>query len=141
MTEIVIRGVADVNRILADLAPSIAKNLMRTTVYDIAKTAADIVPKYTPDDPATGVGDLHTSIKAVRGRGSRTTVDASVNVMNTRRNFFWRFLEYGDGPDHVEYAMFLKTLEELRPNIERVYLEAFAKKLIARLQRERNRAI
>ena len=136
---VTVTGIADINRILTDLAPKEAKNLMRATVGDIAKTAAETATRHTPDDPSTGAGDLKSSIKAKRERGTRGRVEASVVVTNIKRNFFWHFLEYGDGPDKVEHAMFGKTLEEMRPDIKRIYLEAFVKKLVARLKRERKR--
>lgn len=134
-----ITGIADVNRILGDLAPNEARNLMRAVTYDIAKTAAERATDFTPDDPSTGAGDLKSSIKARRDKSDRSSAAASVRVTNPKRNFFWRFLEYGDGPDNVEHAMFAKTIEAMRPDMPRIYVEAFAKKLIARLKRERKR--
>lgn len=139
MSEITIRGIADINRILSDLAPNEARNLLRATTYDMAKTAAEAATRFTPDDPRTGKGDLKSSIKPKRERGKRDRIEASVTVTNIRRNYFWRFLEYGDGPDKVEHAMFAKALEQLRPDIDRIYMQAFAKKLIARLVRERKK--
>jgi HK97 gp10 family phage protein len=136
---VTITGIADINRILGELAQNEARNLMRAVTYDIAKTAADTATKHTPDDPKTGAGDLKSSIKAKRDKSTRTRADASVRVTNIDRNFFWRFLEYGDGPDGVEHAMFAKAIEEMRPDMNRIYVEAFAKKLIARLVRERKR--
>lgn len=135
-----VTGVADINRILGQIAPREAANLMKVTVYDITKTAAAKMVDFTPDDQATGSGDLKSSIKPKRERGSRGRIEASVIVTNIRRNYFWRFLEYGQGPDHVEHAMALKSLMAMRPDIDRIYAEAFVKKLIARLKRERNRA-
>lgn len=134
-----VRGVEDVNAILRQIAPREAQNLMRATVYDIAKTGAQKMVENTPDDPATGAGDLKSSIKPKRERSRRGRADASVAVTNTKRNFFWRFLEYGDGPDGVEHAMALKALESMRPEIESVYMQAFVKKLLARLKRERRK--
>ncbi len=132
-----VTGVADINRILGELAPREAANLMKATVYDIAKTAAAEAVKNTPDDPSTSAGDLKSSIKPRQDRGSRTLTAASVRVNNPKRNFFWRFLEYGEGPDGVEHAMFLKAVETMRPDIDRIYAEAFVKKLVARLARAR----
>lgn len=136
---ITVRGISDVNAIFAQLAPKEARNLARVVVLDIAKTGAGIAIKHTPDNPKTGAGDLKSSIKAKRARGERGKEAATVSVTNTRRNYFWPFLERGDGPDHVEHAMFGKTIEEMRPDMHRIYVEAFAKKLIARLVRERKR--
>jgi Bacteriophage HK97-gp10, putative tail-component len=134
-----VRGIADINDILRDLAPNEASNLMRATVYDIAKTAAKRMSDYTPDDPSTGTGDLKSSIKPKRERSTRAQANASVVVTNTRRNYFWRFLEYGQGPDHVEYAMGLKALQSMRPEIDHIYAQAFVKKLLARLARARKK--
>ena len=136
---ITVTGIADVNMVLKSIAPNEAKNLMRATVFDIAKTAAGIAAGYTPDDPSTSAGDLKSSIKAKRAKGSRSVVAAEVVVANIRRNFFWRFLEYGQGPDKEEHAMFLKTIEAMRPGIDQIYLDAFVKKLTARLARARKK--
>ena len=141
MNSVTISGIADINRILTEMAPNEAKNLLRATTFDIAKEAAEIAARFTPDDPSTGAGDLKSSYKAKRERGNRTKVEASVLVTNIRRNFFWRFLEYGDGPDNTEHAMFGKALEKMRPDINKIYLEAFTKKLVARLVRARKKAI
>lgn len=133
-----VRGIADVNAILAQIAPREGTNLMRATVHDIALQLAKSAKDKSPDDPSTGAPDLKSSIKAKRTRGNRERVGSDVIVGSAA--YYWRFLEYGDGPDNVEHAMFLKALQEMRPDVDRVYLEAFAKKLIARLKRARNKA-
>lgn len=140
---VTIHGIADVNRILGQIAPKEARNLMRVVVFDIAKTAAAAAKRRTPVD----TGDLVAAIKAKRGRGQKDRVEAAVVVQGKRASakflageaYYWRALEYGAGPDHVEHAMFAKTLEEMRPNMSRIYVDAFAKRLIARLVRERKR--
>ena len=134
---VTITGVEQINQILSVIAPNEAKNLLRATVYDIAKQTAQIAVTYTPDDPKTGKGDLKSSIKPKRGRGARDRVDAQVEVRNIRRNFFWRFLEYGDGPDNVEHAMFGRALETIRPDINSIYTKAFGNALVKRLARLR----
>ena len=135
---ITVRGIADVNAILSQIAPREGINLMRATVHDIALQLARSAKDNAPDDPSTGSPDLKSSIKAKRTRGTRTWVGSDVIVLVAA--YYWRFLEYGDGPDNVEHAMFLKALQEMRPEMDRVYLEAFTKKLIARLKRARNKA-
>ncbi len=125
-----IRGIADVNRVLTTIAPNEARNLMRVTVFEIAKDFAKEGAERVPKDQ----GVLAASIKAKRERGNRTTLASSVRV--APQAFYWRFLEYGQGPDNVEHAMFLQTLQALRPDLERRYLEIFVKKLIARLARK-----
>lgn len=128
-----VRGIADVNRILGELAPREAVNIMRATVHDVAGKVAKKAKAGTPVDE----GDVERGTKAKRRRGTRETVQSDVVVEGA---YYWRFLEYGQGPDGVEHAMFLKALQAMRPEMRQIYVESFAKKLIARLVRARNRA-
>ena len=140
--KITVNGIADLNRILTSIAPREGINLMRATAQDIAQQIAKSAKQNAPDDPTTGPPDLKSSIKAKRRRGSRERVQSDVVVQRSGKGdaFYWRFLELGQGPDGVEHAFFLKALQEMRPDMERVYLEAFARKLVARMARERKRA-
>ena len=128
---VTVTGIEDVNRILATIAPHEARNLMRATVQALATDVAKSAMTRTPDD----TGLLDKSIKAKRERGSKDTIASSVRVAG--QAFYWRFLEYGQGPDNVEHAMFLQTLQALRPDLNRKYLEIFTAKLIARLKKQR----
>lgn len=128
-TEVRITGVADVNRVLRQIAPKEAQNLLRATLFEMAKQVAKEASNNAPVDD----GDLKGSIKARRERGKKNVLMASVRVL--RKAFYWRFLEYGQGPDGVEHAFFLKALQNIEPEIERIYLQTFAKKLVARLAR------
>lgn len=125
-----IRGIEDVNSVLTQIAPREGINLIRATVSDIAKQLAKSAKGYSPD--RTGLLDKSTKHKP--SRGTPTTAVADVVVAN--RAFYWRFLEFGTGPDNVEHAMFLKALQTMRPDMDRVYLEAFTRKLVARLARQ-----
>ncbi len=136
--KVTIKGIEDVNAILAQIAPREAKNLLRNTTLEIAKELAKDAKQYTPDDPATSawVGD---SFAAKRERGNRDTVAASTIVKKAKgsRSFIWRFLEYGTGPEGVEHAMFLKAFQAMKPEITSTYLRIFGAKLEARLKRLR----
>lgn len=125
-----IRGIEDVNHVLTQIAPREGINLIRNTVFDISQQLAKSAKGYSPD--RTGLLDKVT--KAKRSRGTKTTAVAEVIV--GKRAFYWQFLEYGQGPDNVEHAMFLKALQAMRPDMDRVYLEAFTRKLVARLARQ-----
>jgi HK97 gp10 family phage protein len=138
VTNVTIKGIDDVNRILAEIAPREAKNLLRSTTLDLAKQLAVDAKTYTPDDPATQewVGD---SFSQKRERGTRNLVQASVIVKKAKgsRSFIWKFLEYGTGPERVEHAMFLKAFQKMKPEIVPTYLQAFGKALEKRLKRLR----
>jgi hypothetical protein len=140
-TTVSITGIDQINAILGAIAPREAKNLMRTVVLDIAKQLATDAKPYAPNDPSTP-GNYSSAFKGKRERGTANMIEASTIVEKKKgsRSFIWRFHEYGTGPDHIEYAMFLKSLEKMRPNMDRVYMETFARKLVARLARERKRA-
>ena len=126
-----ITGIEDVKKVLMEIGPREAKNLMRTTVQGVAGHVARDAKKNAPVDD----GDLKKGIKAKRERGERDVLHSTVRASP----FYWRYLEYGQGPDGVEHAFFLRALQELRPDMNRVYLEIFVKKLQARLARERKR--
>lgn len=125
-----IRGIDDVNRTLRMIAPREARNLMRSTVQTIATGVGKNAQQHVPMDD----GDLYRSIKAKRERmPDRNTVRSTVRV--NRRAFYWRFLEYGDGPDGVEHAFFFRALQNFRAEMDQIYLRVFVKKLQARLKR------
>lgn len=138
--KVTITGIAEVNRVLREIAPREAKNLLSTTIMQLTKELAKDAKKNAPNDPSTPewVGDGFTN---KRERGNKNTVAASVIVENTKgkgdagRNYFWRFLEYGQGPDNVEHAMFLKSFQKMKPEIIPIYLRIFGQKLTARLKR------
>lgn len=129
---VTITGIDAVNYALNEVGPREGRNLIRATVQDIAQQLAKSAKEFAPSDS----GSLKSGIKAKRDKGSRDRVSSSVRVFGA---YYWRFLEYGDGPDNVDHAFFLKALQEMRPEMDRVYCEAFAKKLAARIKREMKR--
>lgn len=132
--EVTITGIADVNRLLREIAPNEARNLMRAVVQGLATDLANDARERMPED--SGAMKKATGVK--RERGNRTTLASSIRVAGTA--FYWRYLEYGQGPDRVEHAFFLQSLEALRPDLDRRYLEIFVDKLIARLKRLNKKA-
>lgn len=129
MNRVEIRNLDDVRNILMRIAPREAENLMRTTTHDIAgQLAADARSNMPRDSGGMIAGTKHKREKTP-GKGlSRSTVRVA-------RAFYWRFLEYGDGPDRVEHAFFLKSLRKMNVELNTVFLATFAKKLVARLKR------
>ena len=132
MTSIRITGIADVNRVLQEIAPREAINLLRATTADLAKGMAQDAKANAPRDQ----GDLAGGIKSKRARGDRNTVKAEVVANANGSSFHWRFLEYGQGPDGVEHAFFLGALMKAQTEIEQRYLKSFTDKLTSRLARK-----
>lgn len=125
-----IRGIEDVNRVLQEIAPREAKNLLRATVNDVAGHMAKEAKSLAPKEG----GDLADAIRHKRSRGTRDKVQSDVIV--GKAAFYWRYLEYGQGPDRVEHAFFLRSLQEMRGRLSTVYVDVFVKKLVARLARK-----
>lgn len=130
--EIRIRGIEDVNRVLQEIAPREAINLMRATTADLAKGIAQDAKSNAPVDE----GNVAAGIKHKRARGGKNTVKAEVVANANGTSFYWRFREYGQGPDGREDAFFLRALMKANAEIGQRYLAAFTDKLVKRLARK-----
>ena len=130
-TGITITGIPQFNQILQEIAPNEARNLLRATASAMAKDVAEEARGLAP----VAEGDLKGAITSRRQRGTRTLIQAMAGV--GRQAFYWRFQEYGQGPDHAAHAFFLRASETLRANLEQTYLRVFGQKLEARLARLR----
>lgn len=130
--EIRIRGIEDVNRVLKEIAPREAVNLMRATTADLAKGIAQDAKANAPVDE----GNVAGGIKHKRARGDKNTVKAEVVANANGTSFYWRFREYGQGPDGREDAFFLRALMKANAEIEQRYLTVFTNKLVKRLARK-----
>jgi len=126
-----VTGLKDVQRTLAVLAPKEANNILRSTVHGVAGAARDEARRHMSTD--TGVMKASTRTNRRKQRGTKIRSD----VVVSKAAFYWRFREYGQGPDGIEDAMFLKATEFLRKNMFRMFQEQFGKKLEARLARIR----
>lgn len=127
-----IRGIEDVNRVLREIAPNEAKNLMRATTLDLAKGIAQDAQANAPVDE----GNVKAGINHKRARGDRYTVKAEVVANANGTSFHWRFREYGQGPDGREDAFFLRALMKGQSELAQRYLTAFTDKLVRRLARK-----
>lgn len=121
-----IRGIDDVRRLLRDVMPREARILTRQTTKDVASAIADEAKALMPVDEGTMVAGTNAFQERDRdGHGA-----ASVRV---RGAFYWRFLEYGDGPDGIEHAFFLRAREKVMQNIDSIATQAFVRRLVARI--------
>lgn len=128
---VTLRGIDDVNDLLTKVAPRQGYNIMRATVHGMAGQIRDEAKKKAPKDE----GDLRKGIKAKRERSVRGRLLSTVRAAP----FYWRFLEYGQGPDNVEHAFFLRSVEEFRADMHARFLTEFGKKWEAALARAAKR--
>lgn len=127
-----IRGIEDVNRVLQEIAPREAVNLLRATTADLAKGIAQDAKANAPVDK----GDIKAGIKHKRAKGTRTQVKAEVLANTNGTSFHWRFREYGQGPGGREDAFFLRALMKSQAELAQRYLASFTDKLLRRLARK-----
>jgi HK97 gp10 family phage protein len=127
-------GLEDVAKTLTELAPREAQNIMRATLQGVAQQMAKDARKDMPTDS----GNMRRGTKAKRERSKPGQVLSTVRVGGPA--YYWRFLEYGQGPDNKEYAFFLKRVVAFRSEMESILTEQFGKKLEAALARARKKA-
>lgn len=123
MAELVsIEGIDSVRRALARLGPA-GKKHSRKMVRGVADA---IVGEAKPLVPVES-GLLRKSIVARSERDKGGTEFAAVKVRPDA--FYWRFLEYGSGPDGVEHAFFMRARTKVFADIDRVVVASFLREL------------
>ena len=127
-----ITGVEEVQKILDDIAPKHARNLMRSTIQGVASEIAKQARRNAPKD----TGTLKKSIKAKRKKSPPDRPVSEVYVKSDA--FYWRFIEYGSkGPTAQPERPFIRPAsEKIRSNFEKILTEQFGKKLEKKLAKE-----
>lgn len=124
-----IDGLEEVIAVLESIAPREAKNLARSTVHASAGVIAKDAKRFMPSDTGAMKKATKTKRRSIKGSVFRS------DVLVTAAAFYWRFREYGQGPDMREDAMFMKSVALFRKDWQNIFKEQFGKKLEARLAR------
>lgn len=126
-------GVADVRRVLEQIAPRQATNIMRATIHGMAAEVRDEARRQAPVDD----GDLRKSI---------TTKQRSIDwgrvrsdVMVRRAAYYWRFVEYGTSKLSPN-GYFLRALRAFEARAMQSFLDQFVRRLTASLARQARRS-
>lgn len=133
-----VTGVKEIDKMLTQIAPNQAKNIMRSTVHGIAGELAKESRKIAPDDPFTKTGDFKRSIKTKRERVVNGRILSTVRVL--KQAFYWRFLEFGTMKMN-EQPTFGKVVQSFRGKFDAVLKEQFVKKFTATLERARKKNV
>lgn len=133
-TGVTINGIEDVARVLREALPKDARNISRSLVRaaagEIAKKARDLAPKGK-------TGKLKKGIKALnRNPHGKDEFQSDVVVQGA---YYWRFLEYGQGPDGIEHAFILRALNHYKANQIDIDVKAAAKVMARRARRRLNK--
>jgi len=126
-----IEGLEDVDKVLTEIAPSKARNLIRSTVHGyiarITKLAKQTVKKQT--------GTLKKAIKTKRLKSSPDKPNSAVFVTHGKsvKNdaWYWRFVEYGtSGKTAQEARPFIRvSAQKIQTNKIEIMREEFSLKL------------
>lgn len=96
-------GDQEVRKILEEIAPRHANNLMRATVHGVASTIAKKVKQAAPKD--TGI--LRKGVKAKRRKSKPGFPISDVIIKSAKGRksaFYWRFVEYGTSGNNPQSA-------------------------------------
>lgn len=131
-------GIEDIDKILTDITPRHANNLMRATIHAVAGEIRDEAKKDAPKDSGT----LKKAIKAKRRRGlpGKPVSEVRIEHGNDARHdaFYWRFLEYGTRK-HSADPFIAPSIEKVRADMVNILKREFGTKLEKLLARERKK--
>lgn len=128
--KLTITGVEEVERILEEIAPRHARNLMRATVHGMAKQVRDEARKNAPVGRSK---KLRKNIKHKRKKSPPDKPTSEVYVDSPA--YYWRFVERGT-VNLPPRPFILPAKEKVDADKERILREEFGKKLEAALARE-----
>jgi HK97 gp10 family phage protein len=123
-----IEGMDGVRRALRLMGAS-GKKHSRKMVRGVADAVAAEAKTLAPVD----TGLLRRSIVARSERDVAGGAVASVKVKPDA--YYWRFLEYGDGPDGVEHAFFMRARKKVFADLDRVVVASFMKAVAGDMRR------
>lgn len=131
-----VTGIEDLQQMLNERAPRVARNLMRATVQGIASSIAKDAKANAP----VLTGNLKSAIKAKRSGRSKPDKPISLVTATSGKDkkhdaFYWRFVEYGT--IHVPAHPFVEPAKKrAEANMSRLLKEEFCKRLEKQLIKE-----
>jgi HK97 gp10 family phage protein len=129
MAKSLVEGAQDLRDLLRNYAPNEARNIMRATVHGVAGFVRDVMKGRIKKKSH----QAEKSIKAVRRRGSETEIVSDVRGGATAPYLI--MLNYGTS--NTEAQPFIEpTVEEVRPDLPKIYREEFGDKLVKSIARK-----
>ena len=125
-------GVADVRRVLNQIGPRQARNIMRSTVHGMAAEVRKEARSEAPKDD----GDLRKAIATKR----RSIRDGRVrsDVIVKPGAFYWRFVEYGTSK-LPENPFFMRSIRSFEGRAMKSFLDQFVRRFEQSLARAARR--
>jgi HK97 gp10 family phage protein len=131
-----IEGAPEVSKILREIAPKHAKNLMRATIYGVASKIAKDAAQRAPVDSGT----LKKAIFAKREKSNPDYPRSSVYVRHGKTQkydaFYWRFVEFGTKKGARERPFIRPSRDAANARFKQDLVTEFGIKLEKALARE-----
>ena len=125
-------GVKELEKILEEIAPRHARNLMRATVHAVAGKVKKEIKDRTPRD----TGNLKQSLTTKRRRSKPDQPISDVIFKSNKADgFYWRFIEHGT-TDLPERPFVRPAKELIFSKMPQIMREEFGKKLERLLARQ-----
>lgn len=118
-------GVRRALRLMGTAGKKHSRKMVRGVADAIVAEAKPLVPVDT--------GLLRRSIVARSDRDIAGGAVASVSVKSAA--YYWRFLEYGDGPDGIEHAFFMRARAKVFADLDRVVMASFLRAVAGDMRR------
>lgn len=134
-----IDGMKEVQDVLNNVAPNVAKNLMRTTVHGIA---AQIAKDSKVNAPLGATGRVKKNVKPKRRRGKKDEVVSEVHISqkaDEKSLFYWRFVEKGT-KDTAERPFIRPAVQKVEAELGEIFRNQFGKQLEKALARQAKKA-
>lgn len=130
-----VRGHREVERILREIAPKEAERLVKQTVSAIG---TDVIREARKGMNFTGPYSTGRMKRSVKKRQRRTRGGIiQTDIVVSKRAFYWRFYEYGDG-NVRRRRMFGSALDKTGRTLGIRFNQLFMQKLTRRLAKLRN---
>lgn len=133
---ITISGIDDVKKILGEITPKRAANLMNATIRGIATESKKMIALKVPKN----TGELRKSLKVKKRRSHilnpiyNVIFSSGKGVKND--GFYWRFLEHGtvNNPNALNFVRDARI--KVESNLDPILINQFSKKLESSIKRE-----
>jgi HK97 gp10 family phage protein len=126
-------GMDEVDAVLTQVAPNIARNLMRSTIHNLASQVAKLSKQ---NAPVGATGRVKSGHKAKRRRAKGNDFASEVHIEGA---FYWRFQEYGT-KDIPEQPFVRPAYDRVMGNMEQTFREAFGRQLEKQLKKAAKKA-
>lgn len=134
-----IEGLEELKDTLNQLAPREAQNILRGTVHGVAGEVRKAMRRRAPKDE----GDLRKAIFVQRRRGRPGEVISEVRIRHGKGQkpdaYYWHIIEFG-AVNVPAQPYIVPTIQEMKPQIPRIFREQFGKKFEKAMVRKAKRA-